>query len=160
MKISSIAIDTERCITYRDVECGVCAHACPVGETALRMDSRRHPAARARLHRLRRLHLGVRHDAKFDHVNDHWEAFVSGKTEVRIVPKPWGHETIWAHTDLYVGKSAAHQGGAFAFGAVPQPEGRDDSSPERHDDLPCRDGRRRRRDGGWDGGRRGGRNCK
>jgi mannose-6-phosphate isomerase len=29
---------------------------------------------------------------------------VSGKTDVRIVPKPWGHETIWAHTDLYVGK--------------------------------------------------------
>lgn len=29
---------------------------------------------------------------------------MSGKTEVRIVPKPWGHETIWAHTDLYVGK--------------------------------------------------------
>jgi quercetin dioxygenase-like cupin family protein len=29
---------------------------------------------------------------------------VSGKTEVRIVNKPWGHETIWAHTELYVGK--------------------------------------------------------
>ena len=24
--------------------------------------------------------------------------------EVRHVPKPWGHETIWAHTDRYVGK--------------------------------------------------------
>jgi mannose-6-phosphate isomerase-like protein (cupin superfamily) len=23
---------------------------------------------------------------------------------VRIVPKPWGHEIIWAHTDRYVGK--------------------------------------------------------
>jgi len=23
---------------------------------------------------------------------------------VRIVPKPWGHEMIWAHTDQYVGK--------------------------------------------------------
>jgi mannose-6-phosphate isomerase-like protein (cupin superfamily) len=22
----------------------------------------------------------------------------------RHVPKPWGHETIWAHTDRYVGK--------------------------------------------------------
>ena len=21
-----------------------------------------------------------------------------------VVPKPWGHETIWAHTDRYVGK--------------------------------------------------------
>jgi mannose-6-phosphate isomerase len=29
---------------------------------------------------------------------------VSGLTEVRTVPKPWGHETIWAHTDQYVGK--------------------------------------------------------
>jgi mannose-6-phosphate isomerase len=29
---------------------------------------------------------------------------VSGKTEVRTVPKPWGHETIWAATELYVGK--------------------------------------------------------
>ena len=29
---------------------------------------------------------------------------VSGRTEVRVVPKPWGHETIWAHTDRYVGK--------------------------------------------------------
>ncbi|HEY2904482.1 MAG TPA: hypothetical protein VGJ29_01180 [Vicinamibacterales bacterium] len=29
---------------------------------------------------------------------------MSGKTEVRTVPKPWGHETIWAHTELYVGK--------------------------------------------------------
>jgi quercetin dioxygenase-like cupin family protein len=29
---------------------------------------------------------------------------VSGKNEVRTVPKPWGHETIWAHTDQYVGK--------------------------------------------------------
>ena len=23
---------------------------------------------------------------------------------VKTVPKPWGHETIWAHTDQYVGK--------------------------------------------------------
>ena len=29
---------------------------------------------------------------------------MSGKTDVRIVQKPWGHETIWAHTELYVGK--------------------------------------------------------
>jgi mannose-6-phosphate isomerase len=29
---------------------------------------------------------------------------VSGRAEVRFVPKPWGHETIWAHTDRYVGK--------------------------------------------------------
>jgi mannose-6-phosphate isomerase len=28
----------------------------------------------------------------------------SGRSTVMHVPKPWGHETIWAHTDLYVGK--------------------------------------------------------
>jgi mannose-6-phosphate isomerase len=47
---------------------------------------------------------GLRHHTELHQVVDHREAFVSGKTEVRIVPKPWGHETIWAHTDLYVGK--------------------------------------------------------
>ena len=34
---------------------------------------------------------------------------MSGKTEVRVVPKPWGHETIWAHTELYVGKVQYHE---------------------------------------------------
>ena len=29
---------------------------------------------------------------------------MSGRAEVKHVPKPWGHETIWAHTDRYVGK--------------------------------------------------------
>jgi mannose-6-phosphate isomerase-like protein (cupin superfamily) len=29
---------------------------------------------------------------------------VSGRTDVTIVPKPWGHEVIWARTDRYVGK--------------------------------------------------------
>jgi mannose-6-phosphate isomerase len=28
----------------------------------------------------------------------------SGRREVRTVQKPWGHETIWAHSDRYVGK--------------------------------------------------------
>ena len=28
----------------------------------------------------------------------------SGPVSVTVVPKPWGHETIWAHTDRYVGK--------------------------------------------------------
>lgn len=43
VKMSVIAIDTERCITYRDVSCGVCARACPVGETALAIDGLGHP---------------------------------------------------------------------------------------------------------------------
>jgi mannose-6-phosphate isomerase-like protein (cupin superfamily) len=29
---------------------------------------------------------------------------VSGRSDVTIVPKPWGHEVIWAHTERYVGK--------------------------------------------------------
>ena len=29
---------------------------------------------------------------------------MSGPTDVTRVPKPWGHETIWAKTDRYVGK--------------------------------------------------------
>lgn len=29
---------------------------------------------------------------------------MSGRSEVTVVPKPWGHEVIWAHTDRYVGK--------------------------------------------------------
>jgi mannose-6-phosphate isomerase len=29
---------------------------------------------------------------------------VSGRVEVKIVQKPWGHEVIWAHTNQYVGK--------------------------------------------------------
>jgi len=28
----------------------------------------------------------------------------SGRVNVVRVPKPWGHETIWAHSDQYVGK--------------------------------------------------------
>jgi mannose-6-phosphate isomerase len=28
----------------------------------------------------------------------------AGKFPVRFVQKPWGHETIWAHTEHYVGK--------------------------------------------------------
>ena len=29
---------------------------------------------------------------------------MSGRADVVIVKKPWGHEVIWAHTDRYVGK--------------------------------------------------------
>jgi mannose-6-phosphate isomerase len=29
---------------------------------------------------------------------------MSGRAEVRTVDKPWGRETIWAHTERYVGK--------------------------------------------------------
>lgn len=42
-RMASITIDTARCITWRDVECGICARVCPVGEDALRVDDRGHP---------------------------------------------------------------------------------------------------------------------
>jgi mannose-6-phosphate isomerase len=29
---------------------------------------------------------------------------LSGRVPVQRVPKPWGYELIWAHTDRYVGK--------------------------------------------------------
>ncbi len=29
---------------------------------------------------------------------------VTGPVEIRTVPKPWGHETIWARTPGYIGK--------------------------------------------------------
>lgn len=29
---------------------------------------------------------------------------LTGRVPVTRVPKPWGHEIIWAHTDQYVGK--------------------------------------------------------
>jgi mannose-6-phosphate isomerase-like protein (cupin superfamily) len=29
---------------------------------------------------------------------------VSGRVTVKRVPKPWGHEIIWAHSERYVGK--------------------------------------------------------
>lgn len=29
---------------------------------------------------------------------------MSGPVPVTVVPKPWGHEIVWAHTDHYVGK--------------------------------------------------------
>src|SRR5580658_4201338 len=29
---------------------------------------------------------------------------MSGPAKITTVPKPWGHETIWASTDQYVGK--------------------------------------------------------
>jgi mannose-6-phosphate isomerase len=29
---------------------------------------------------------------------------MSGRSDIKTVPKPWGHETIWAVTEEYVGK--------------------------------------------------------
>jgi len=32
------------------------------------------------------------------------DQLVSGRFDVKLVQKPWGHEVIWAHTGQYVGK--------------------------------------------------------
>jgi ferredoxin-type protein NapG len=42
-KMAQVVIEESRCITYRDVECGICARVCPVGEDALKMDDRGRP---------------------------------------------------------------------------------------------------------------------
>jgi MauM/NapG family ferredoxin protein len=42
-RVAVVEIDSARCITYRDVECGICARVCPVGEDALAMDDRGRP---------------------------------------------------------------------------------------------------------------------
>jgi mannose-6-phosphate isomerase len=53
------------------------------------------------------MHRGVRDDA-VEHLRDpQGERIVTGQAgwfDVRVVPKPWGHETIWAHSEDYVGK--------------------------------------------------------
>lgn len=36
---------------------------------------------------------------------------MSGRSTITRVPKPWGHETIWAKTDAYVGKILHIKGG-------------------------------------------------
>jgi len=38
------------------------------------------------------------------HGHPHESLVMSGRVEITTVPKPWGHETIWAKTDRYVGK--------------------------------------------------------
>ena len=43
IKMGWIELVPERCIVFQDVSCGVCARACPVGEEALKLDSRGAP---------------------------------------------------------------------------------------------------------------------
>jgi mannose-6-phosphate isomerase-like protein (cupin superfamily) len=37
-------------------------------------------------------------------VMNRFEPMKAGSNQAQVVPKPWGHEVIWAHTPLYVGK--------------------------------------------------------
>lgn len=43
VRMAALVVDQERCITWRDVECGICVRVCPVGEDALRLDERGRP---------------------------------------------------------------------------------------------------------------------
>jgi ferredoxin-type protein NapG len=43
VRMAKVRIDQERCITWRDVECGICARVCPVGDDALKLSDRGRP---------------------------------------------------------------------------------------------------------------------
>lgn len=43
VQMAQVMIDASRCIAFRDVDCGICARVCPVGEDALRIDERGRP---------------------------------------------------------------------------------------------------------------------
>jgi ferredoxin-type protein NapG len=46
-KMAEVTIDQGRCITWRDVGCGICVRVCPVGEDALKLDARGRPVVGA-----------------------------------------------------------------------------------------------------------------
>jgi ferredoxin-type protein NapG len=46
VKLGTLDLDPERCITFQGTSCGVCARACPVGERALALDAAGHPVIR------------------------------------------------------------------------------------------------------------------
>jgi MauM/NapG family ferredoxin protein len=43
-KLGDLALDTERCIAFQGIECGVCARVCPIGPAALDLDEQGRPA--------------------------------------------------------------------------------------------------------------------
>lgn len=43
VSMANITIDSSRCITWRDVECGICVRVCKVGEDAISLDDRGRP---------------------------------------------------------------------------------------------------------------------
>lgn len=42
-KLGVLALDTERCIAFQGIECGVCARVCPIGAAALDLDGQGRP---------------------------------------------------------------------------------------------------------------------
>ena len=47
VRMAEVMVDQGRCITWRDVECGICVRVCPVGEDALKLDDRGRPVVGA-----------------------------------------------------------------------------------------------------------------
>jgi MauM/NapG family ferredoxin protein len=45
--MATLELDLDRCIAFHDVECGVCARACPIGEAALALDDKGRPVLKA-----------------------------------------------------------------------------------------------------------------
>jgi MauM/NapG family ferredoxin protein len=46
-KLGDLALDSERCIAFQGIECGVCVRVCPVGPDALELDDRGRPVIRS-----------------------------------------------------------------------------------------------------------------
>lgn len=46
-RLADLELVPERCIAFNDVECGVCARVCPLGEVAIGLDSQGRPVVRA-----------------------------------------------------------------------------------------------------------------
>jgi MauM/NapG family ferredoxin protein len=46
-RMAELELVPERCIAFNDVECGICARVCPVGEDAIGLDSQGRPIIRA-----------------------------------------------------------------------------------------------------------------
>jgi MauM/NapG family ferredoxin protein len=46
-RLGWLELRPERCIAFHEVECGVCARACPVGDAALALDERGRPVLKA-----------------------------------------------------------------------------------------------------------------
>ena len=45
--LALLELDPDRCIVFNDVECGICARVCPVGDAAIALDDRGRPVIRA-----------------------------------------------------------------------------------------------------------------
>ncbi|UCD24970.1 MAG: 4Fe-4S dicluster domain-containing protein [Gemmatimonadota bacterium] len=46
-RLADLELDPDRCIVFNDVECGICARVCPLGDVAIVLDDRGRPVIRA-----------------------------------------------------------------------------------------------------------------